>query len=42
LPYGPAWHRRALRPTDRLPLEQAIEGIRTVNRGEAVKVTIEA
>jgi L-iditol 2-dehydrogenase len=28
--------------THRLPLEQAIEGIHTVTRGEAIKVTIEA
>jgi L-iditol 2-dehydrogenase len=28
--------------THRLPLEQAIEGIQTVTRGEAIKVTIEA
>jgi L-iditol 2-dehydrogenase len=28
--------------THRLPLEQAIEGIHTATRGEAIKVTIEA
>jgi Zn-dependent alcohol dehydrogenase len=28
--------------THRLPLEQTIEGIHTVTRGEAIKVTIEA
>jgi L-iditol 2-dehydrogenase len=28
--------------THRLPLEQAIEGIHRVTRGEAIKVTIEA
>ena len=28
--------------THRLPLEQAIEGIQTVTRGEAIKVTVEA
>jgi L-iditol 2-dehydrogenase len=28
--------------THRLPLERAVEGIHTVTRGEAIKVTIEA
>jgi L-iditol 2-dehydrogenase len=28
--------------THRLPLEDALEGIHTVTRGEAIKVTVEA
>jgi L-iditol 2-dehydrogenase len=30
------------RITHRLPLDRAIEGIHTVTRGEAIKVTVEA